>query len=381
MLSENLSTRNERSEAQIRTLLVVLAIGLFISFLGFGQSYDSKGKMLTNPSNATNITVKTINGAAIASDTNVTARFLTLNGYVDGIEQLITDVTNRLAGTILVGDGSGAFNVIVDSGTVTIGSPLGQTTKSASIPVTLASDQSAPPLTNSTASIGKVSQNEIGSNNIAQVGGTAISLGQTTKSGSIPVTLPSDLSAAPLTNSTANIGKVTQNEIGSNNVAQVGGSALALGQTTMSASVPVTIASNQSVVPIGQQLFGSTATNVGGYTPFMQVSAATINTNTWSGSACTLGYLTAFNSNAAPRYVCILDSTTNRSPAEGSTSVLVQKFMIPGNTAGAGFVVPLPYGGIKLVNGLVTATVTGMATNDANAVGATEVLISGGYKN
>lgn len=47
------------------------------------------------------------------------------------------------------------------------------------------------------------------------------------------------------------------------NVAQIGGSPLALGQTTMAASVPVTIASNQTALPVtlptGAHVFTSSA--------------------------------------------------------------------------------------------------------------------------
>lgn len=49
------------------------------------------------------------------------------------------------------------------------------------------------------------------------------------------------------------IGAVTQSGgPWTSNITEIGGSALALGQTTMSASIPVTIASNQSAIPVTQ---------------------------------------------------------------------------------------------------------------------------------
>jgi hypothetical protein len=72
------------------------------------------------------------------------------------------------------------------------------------------------------------------SQNLAQVSGATINLGQTTMVSSLPVAIASDQSALAL------------------NLSAVGGSAVALGAKTASASVPVVIASNQSPVPTYQ---------------------------------------------------------------------------------------------------------------------------------
>lgn len=145
--------------------------------------------------------------------------------------------------------------------------------------------------------------------NLAAFGGTSVSLGQTTMSASIPVTLASNQSAlavsGPLTDTqlratpvpvsgtvaatqsgtwtvqpgnTANttpwlvtvstalptgantIGAVTQaSGPWTINLTQVGGSALALGQTTMASSIPVTLASNQSALAVSQSGTWTTA--------------------------------------------------------------------------------------------------------------------------
>lgn len=66
--------------------------------------------------------------------------------------------------------------------------------------------------------------------NLVSVGGTALALGQATMAASLPVAIASNQSAIPTSNSTQ--------------------LPAALGQTTMSASLPVTIASNQSAIPV-----------------------------------------------------------------------------------------------------------------------------------
>lgn len=119
--------------------------------------------------------------------------------------------------------------------------------------------------------------------NVAQWGGTNTTLGQKVMASSVPVAIASDQSAIPVSQSgtwtvqpgntvnttpwltTINQGgnsatvsaggalkvdgsAVTQPE----NLTQVGGAAIALGQTTMSASLPVTIASNQTTLTTKQ---------------------------------------------------------------------------------------------------------------------------------
>lgn len=120
----------------------------------------------------------------------------------------------------------------------------GQTTMSASIPVAIASDQTL-----------TVTTSPSSSTNLGKVGGTSISLGQTTMSASIPVTLASNQSTLTVSDSSAEsslttlAGAVSSSKY-QNNLAQFGGSNVALGQTTMSASLPITIASNQSALAV-----------------------------------------------------------------------------------------------------------------------------------
>lgn len=82
------------------------------------------------------------------------------------------------------------------------------------------------------------------SQNLAQVGGGSISLGQTVSASSLPVVLAS------------NQGTLAQN------LTQVGGSAVALGATTAAASLPVVIANNQAAVPTYATSTTATVTSV-----------------------------------------------------------------------------------------------------------------------
>jgi hypothetical protein len=80
--------------------------------------------------------------------------------------------------------------------------------------------------------------------NITQVGGTPVALGQANMTASIPVVIASNQSAIPVSGTfTATFGGTTNV-----NLVQIGGTALTIGQGVMTASIPVVIASNQSNV-------------------------------------------------------------------------------------------------------------------------------------
>jgi hypothetical protein len=84
------------------------------------------------------------------------------------------------------------------------------------------------------------------STNITQVGGSALSEGQKAMAASVPVVVASDQSAIPVSGTVT----TTPPSNASTNIAQVGGSALSEGQKAMAASVPVAIASDQSAVTV-----------------------------------------------------------------------------------------------------------------------------------
>lgn len=163
--------------------------------------------------------------------------------------------------------------------------------------------------------------------NLVQVGGAAIALGQTTMAASLPVAIASNQTAVP------------------ENLTQVGGSAIAIGQAAMAASLPVVLASNQTSIPVTQgtspwvenvsQFGGSnvvTGTGASGAgIPRVTISndsslAAnqSVNLTQVGGSAITLGQKTSANS-----VPTVLASDQSAIPVSQSGTWTVQ----PGNTA------------------------------------------------
>jgi hypothetical protein len=118
------------------------------------------------------------------------------------------------------------------------------------------------------------------------------------------------------------------------------------------------------------------ATATGGYTPGKLVSAASTNATLIKSSAGTLGYVTASNINASPRYLKLYNKAS--APTVG-TDVPVHTFLIPGNTAGAGTNIPLPPQGIKFATGIALALTTGATDTDSAAVALNEILVNYGY--
>ena len=94
------------------------------------------------------------------------------------------------------------------------------------------------------------------SQNLAQVGGGSIALGQTVAASSLPVVLAS------------NQGQLAMN------LAQVGGGSIALGATTASASLPVVLATNQPQIATYTQSTTATVTSVAAAFATTQLLAA-----------------------------------------------------------------------------------------------------------
>lgn len=118
------------------------------------------------------------------------------------------------------------------------------------------------------------------------------------------------------------------------------------------------------------------AVATGGATPGKLISAATTNATSVKGSAGTLYMLTVFSTNAAARYAKFYNKAT--APTVG-TDIPVLVFTVPGNTAGSGFVVPIPSQGIAFSTGIAFALTTGAADNDTGAVALNEIVVSYAY--
>lgn len=113
-------------------------------------------------------------------------------------------------------------------------------------------------------------------------------------------------------------------------------------------------------------------------TPGFLISAATINATVIKASAGTLGFITASNVNASPRYLKVYDKAT--APVPGTDAALLKLvFLIPGNTTGTGTNIPVPTEGIKFLNGISFVLTTGVAPTDTGAVAANEIVVNYGY--
>lgn len=114
----------------------------------------------------------------------------------------------------------------------------------------------------------------------------------------------------------------------------------------------------------------------GGYTPGKIVSSSGTNATSIKTSAGKLGYITASNINASPRYVKLYNKAS--APTVG-TDIPVHTFLIPGDTAGAVTNIPLPPQGINFSTGIALAITTGAADSDTGGVSAGEVIINYGF--
>lgn len=171
------------------------------------------------------------------------------------------------------------------------------------------------------------------------------------------------------------------NNIGDVDVLTVPAPLSTTGGGTEAAAMRITVASDStgllSVDDNGASLTADVpAVATGGATPGKLISAATTNATSVKASAATLYSLQVFNLNAAARYLKLYNKAS--APTVG-TDVPVQVYMIPGNTAGAGLVVPIPTSGIAFGTGLAFALTTGIADTDTAAVAANEICLSYSY--
>lgn len=131
-------------------------------------------------------------------------------------------------------------------------------------------------------------------------------------------------------------------------------------------------------LPAGSNTIGAVAlkpTTSGGTTPHKKISAASTNATSLKASAGQLYSIAAFNLNAAARFLKIYDKAS--APTVG-TDTPVLTFLLPGNTAGAGFTTDFA-AGIAFANGIAYALTTGIADTDTGAVAANEIVINLAY--
>ena len=172
-------------------------------------------------------------------------------------------------------------------------------------------------------------------------------------------TLPVSLATLPaLTASTANIGDVDVLTLpalpaGTNLIGKVGIDQTTPGTTNAVQDIPATS---------------------GGLSKFHLVSAAT-NVNNVKASAGQVYAITAFNLNAAARYLKLHNTSGTPTIGTGVTDT----YMIPGNTAGAGLVLNIDKG-IAFSTGIGLSLTTGIADADTANVAASEIVLNIYYK-
>lgn len=113
------------------------------------------------------------------------------------------------------------------------------------------------------------------------------------------------------------------------------------------------------------------ATTTGGTTPYTFLSTAAVQSASIKGSAGQVYALHFFNTSATIAYVRLYNQTG--APASTDTANIVYRALVPGNTSGAGFVVPIPPG-VVFGTGIGIRVTAAVADNDTTALAANVVL-------
>lgn len=145
--------------------------------------------------------------------------------------------------------------------------------------------------------------------------------------------------------------------------------------TTVSAVTAIT-----NALPAGTNTIGGVtpvSSTTGGATPFRYVIAAGANQDSQNvkASAGTVYSIDAFLAVGTLRYLKLYDKAT----APTSADTPVHTFLIPGNTAGAGFTKSIPVG-MLFANGIGFRVTTGLADNDTGPAVANDGVINLDYK-
>jgi len=257
---------------------------------------DGTGNAITSTSSAIDVNIKSGGGSgfSVVDEVAWTAGTSALVPTGGVFNDSAAALTSGQEGTIRVTNNRAIHVNLRDASANQL---LGSKTSANSLPVVIASDQAGPlPVA------GMVASGASNANNPVKIGGAFNTTQPTVTTGQAVDAQYSARGAAIVTtgvdtfNVTINaalpaggntIGAVTQaSGPWTSNITQVGGSSLALGQTTMSASVPVTFASNQS--SLGVTLPSNNTTMIGVISPggisTSAIAAAATNTVVKSGA-------------------------------------------------------------------------------------------------
>jgi len=221
---------------------------------------------------------------------------------------------------------------------------------------------------------------------ISASGGSIEAKGQQTMANSLPVTIASDQSAVPASQSgTWNVTVNAPIAAGTNVIGHVivdAGTAV-IGHVIVDSGTITTVSAVTAItnaLPAGTNTIGAVSpavTTSGGATPGRYLAAAAANQDSTviKASAGQLyNHVAVVNVNAAIRYLKFYDKAT--APTSADTPKLV--YGVPGNTAGAGIVLPIP-NGIAFANGIAFRMTTGQGDSDATAVTAGDLALSYSY--
>lgn len=119
-------------------------------------------------------------------------------------------------------------------------------------------------------------------------------------------------------------------------------------------------------------MFGAGDQEESASTPFTLTALGTTNATRVKASPGVVTAIHCVNVAAAVRYLRFYD--TAAVPTAGA-GLPVRKFAIPGNAAGAGFVLA-PLVGMKFLTGIGFTLTTGVADSDATALTANDVILT-----
>jgi hypothetical protein len=289
-----------------------------------------------------------------------------------------------VSGTVTANAGTGPFPVSDNSGSLTVDAPVGTpvfarlSDGTAALTTTsgrLSVDASgvAVPITDNSGSLTVDNAGtfavQIAANssvNQAQVAGTTVDTNSGVKSaGTQRVVLATD--QPQLTNALKVDGSAVTQPVSGTVTANAGSGTFATSLSTLPAlTTGSAVIGNVGLAP----------QTSGGLTTGTLISAASTNGTSLKASAGQLFFIQATNINAAVRYLKFYNKAS--APTVG-TDVPVLTFAIPGNAAGAGFLVEVT-NGLAFATGIAFAITTGSSTADTGAVAASDIIVNLGYK-
>lgn len=297
-----------------------------------------------------------------------------LNGRLQRIAQRVTSLIALLPSALVGG------RLDVNTGSINgVATTMGNGVSGTGVQrVTLASDSTGQvALAAGSATIGALTANQ--SINAAQLAGTTTDTNSGNKSaGTLRVVLATDQPA--LTNKLL----VTPDANSAVNCAQMNGVTVTMGNGVSGTGVQrVTLASDgtgQVAIATGSNTIGNVGTvpvTSGGCSVSSFLSTAAVQSTAIKASAGQVYSVQFFNLNAAARYVRLYNQTT--APATTDTANIVWRGMIPGNTAGAGFVAEFP-NGLAFSTGIGMRVTAAVADNDGTALAANEIMGNVSFK-